>query len=66
MRRKRLLLSLTAALLLLLLNPTRAAAQEASECLTCHTTGRKLIQITREIARSRPAPAVSTESVGEG
>ena len=66
MRPRELLFSIITALLLLLLNPTRAVAQEESQCVACHTTGRKLIQITREIARSHPAPAISTESVGEG
>ncbi len=42
------------------------AQQAESQCVACHTNGRSLIKITREIARTRPAPATSVESTGEG
>jgi hypothetical protein len=53
-------------MLMLIIAPLKVVAEEPSECINCHTTGRMLVQITREIAKSRPAPQVSTESVGEG
>ncbi len=58
--------SFVLGLFLLILRPMAAIAEDTSECVACHTTGRKLVQITREIAKSQPAPLVSTESVGEG
>jgi len=40
--------------------------REASECITCHTSARMLIEATREIGRSRPAATGRVESIGEG
>jgi len=36
----------------------------ASQCVVCHTSPRKLIQITREIAKNRPP--VESKSKGPG
>ena len=41
-----------------------AAAQEESSCLTCHTSVRDLVKITRELDAKKPAK--STEISGEG
>ena len=40
-------------------------ASEESQCFRCHTSAKKLIEITREIAKIRPA-VKSVESEGEG
>ncbi len=37
-----------------------------SECTICHTSARKLIEATREIARGRPPTPNKAESIGEG
>jgi hypothetical protein len=38
-----------------------------NHCFTCHTNARKLIKITREIAKENKAePGVSVETKGEG
>ena len=38
-----------------------------SQCVACHTSGRALIKITREIAKDPTRqPIVSLETVGEG
>lgn len=43
------------------------AAQQENYCFTCHTNPRKLIEITREIARTNPKkPGTSSETKGEG
>jgi hypothetical protein len=45
--------------------PAVASAAERSQCVICHTSGARLIQITRQLAAERPA-AASAESEGEG
>ena len=46
--------------------PVSAAAGE-NHCFTCHTNPRKLIQITREIAKANKGkPAKSSKTEGEG
>lgn len=40
--------------------------REPSECITCHTSARMLIEATREIAKSKPAATGRVESIGEG
>ncbi|RLB80639.1 MAG: hypothetical protein DRH17_11420 [Deltaproteobacteria bacterium] len=60
---------LTLAVFLLVLPARHAAwsAQEENHCFTCHTNARKLIQITREIAKARgDKPGASAETEGEG
>jgi len=43
------------------------SAEEENHCFTCHTSARKLIKITREIAKANEGkPGASTESEGEG
>jgi len=41
--------------------------KEENHCFTCHTNARKLIQITREIAKTnKNTPGASSETKGEG
>ena len=46
-------------------NPFISQAYEDSQCLKCHTNAKKLIEITREIAETRPA-IKSAEIEGKG
>ena len=39
-------------------------AAYASQCIECHTSPRQLIQITREIAKSRPIKQVKSKGLG--
>jgi hypothetical protein len=44
-----------------------SAAASENHCFTCHTNPRKLIQITREIAKvNKGEPATSSKTEGEG
>ncbi|MBW1706022.1 MAG: hypothetical protein JRJ86_12780 [Deltaproteobacteria bacterium] len=55
------------AVSLLFGSPTARSVEKENYCFTCHTSARKLIQITREIARAdkgKPGASVATE--GEG
>jgi hypothetical protein len=45
--------------------PHTAQSQEESTCISCHTSVKKLVKITREIAAKSP-PEKSVESKGEG
>ena len=45
---------------------TSWADADDNQCIDCHTSPRKLITITREIAKTAEKPAVSVETVGEG
>jgi hypothetical protein len=45
--------------------PHSAQSQEESTCISCHTSVKELVKITREIAAKAP-PEKSTESAGEG
>jgi len=40
-------------------------AYEDTQCFKCHTSAKQLIEITREIAKTRPA-VKSAETEGEG
>jgi len=40
-------------------------AYEGTQCFKCHTSAKQLIEITREIAKTRPA-LKSSETEGEG
>lgn len=42
-----------------------ARSQEKSRCISCHTSVKELVKITREIAAKAP-PQKSTETKGEG
>jgi nitrate/TMAO reductase-like tetraheme cytochrome c subunit len=42
-----------------------ARSQDESTCISCHTSAKELVKITREIAAKAP-PQKSTESRGEG
>lgn len=54
-----------ASLVLVLGDSPLVRAYEDTQCFVCHTSAKKLIEITREIAKMRPA-AKSAESEGEG
>ena len=45
--------------------PHPAQSQEESTCISCHTSVKELVNITREIAAKSP-PQKSAESKGEG
>jgi len=45
--------------------PFTSQAYEDTQCFQCHTSAKKLIEITREIAETRPAQQ-SSETEGEG
>jgi nitrate/TMAO reductase-like tetraheme cytochrome c subunit len=46
-------------------SPHPAQSQEESSCISCHTSVKELVKITREIAAKSP-PGKSAESEGEG
>lgn len=46
-------------------NISSVQSQEESTCISCHTSVKELVKITREIAAKAP-PEKSTESEGEG
>lgn len=47
--------------------PPILSAQQENHCFSCHTNPRKLIQITREIARAnQDKPGASIQTEGEG
>ena len=47
--------------------PTVHSEENENHCFTCHTNPRKLIEITREIARaSKDKPGASIATEGEG
>jgi hypothetical protein len=52
-------------LLLLWGIPHPAQSQEESTCISCHTSVKELVKITREIAAKSP-PVESAETEGEG
>lgn len=45
--------------------PFTSQANEDTQCFECHTSAKKLIDATREIAKSRPE-VKSSETEGEG
>ena len=48
-------------------SPAAESAGKENHCFTCHTNARKLIKITREIAKANEGkPGTSSESKGEG
>ena len=48
-------------------NPEAQSAEKENYCFTCHTNARKLIKITREIAKAdKDKPGGSAETEGEG
>jgi hypothetical protein len=49
------------------INSTTTSAAQENHCFTCHTSARRLIKITREIAWiNKDQPGASTETSGEG
>ena len=62
-----LLLSSGLFLMLFQDNWVARGSQKENHCFTCHTSARKLIKITREIARAQEAePVAAVKSEGEG
>ncbi|MBE9569885.1 MAG: hypothetical protein IMF11_04625 [Proteobacteria bacterium] len=62
-----LLLALGVSFILFQDNWVARSAEKENYCFTCHTNARKLIQITREIAKAKKGkPSASVESEGEG
>ena len=54
-------------LLFLAQTPAVRSAEQENHCFSCHTNPRKLIEITREIARAnQDKPGASIETEGEG
>jgi hypothetical protein len=48
-------------------DPAVRSQEKENHCFTCHTNPRKLIEITREIARaSKDKPGASIATEGEG
>ncbi|MBN2039448.1 MAG: hypothetical protein JW864_05370 [Spirochaetes bacterium] len=45
--------------------PLKGNSDNKDQCVECHTSAKKLIQITREIAKTKP-PAKSAEQEGVG
>lgn len=60
-----LVLILVFSLFLIPTSPFTSQAYEDTQCFQCHTSGKQLIEITREIAKTRPA-LKSSETEGEG
>jgi len=60
-------LALAISLFLFYGNQKAQSAEEENQCFTCHTNARKLIKITREIAKTdKGRPGTSAETKGEG
>jgi hypothetical protein len=49
----------------MLFAPVNVFTQDENQCLNCHTNAKRLIEITREIAKSNPV-VKETEQKGEG
>ncbi|MCK5044924.1 hypothetical protein KAR26_04340 [Candidatus Parcubacteria bacterium] len=48
-------------------SPVARSTEKENHCFTCHTNARKLIKITREIAKAnKDKPGGSAETEGEG
>ena len=60
-------LALTISLILFYGGQMARSADGENHCFTCHTNARKLIKITREIAKAnKDKPGGSAETEGEG
>jgi len=60
-----IVLILVFSLFLIPISPLTSQAYEDTQCFQCHTSAKQLIEITREIAKTRPA-LKSSETEGEG
>ena len=60
-----IVLILVFSLFLIPASPFTSQAYEDTQCFQCHTSAKQLIEITREIAKTRPA-LKSSETEGEG
>ncbi len=61
----RIALILVFSLFLIPAQSPKSQAYEDTQCFQCHTSAKQLIEITREIAKTRPA-VTSSETEGEG
>ena len=52
-------------ILCIIINPFDSNAQNESQCVECHTSAKKVIEITREIAKTKPTEKAA-EQEGEG
>jgi len=54
--------------LFILFSPTRifSETQDKNQCIACHTSARKLVEITRIIRQTTPKPQKSSLTKGEG
>lgn len=52
--------------LFLFSHPIKANSQSKNQCIACHTSAKKLIQITRIIKQTTPQPEKSVLTKGEG
>jgi hypothetical protein len=59
------ILAVVFSLFLIPASPFPVQAYEDTQCFQCHTSAKKLIDITREIAKTKP-PQQSSETEGEG
>lgn len=62
----KLLLTFIAIFTFVLWNSPAVISAEESSCVSCHTSMKKLLEITRAIEASKPKVEKSTESKGEG
>jgi hypothetical protein len=60
-----IILAIVFSLFLIPMFPSAGQAYEDTQCFQCHTSAKKLIEITREIAKTKPAQQ-SSETEGEG
>lgn len=62
-----MIMALAVFLLLFCGGRTALPREQANHCLACHTNARKLIEITREIAKAgKDEPEASAETAGHG
>jgi len=62
----KLLLMLVAVFAVAFIYTGESVNAEESGCVSCHTSMRELIKVTREIAATKPQPEEEVESEGEG
>ncbi|MBA7568748.1 hypothetical protein ES708_10482 [subsurface metagenome] len=62
----KLLVMFVAVFIFALSNTATLVSAEESSCVSCHTSMKKLLEITRAIEASKPKVEKPTESKGEG
>ena len=63
---KLLVMLFVAVFIFALSNTAALVSAEESSCVSCHTSMKKLLEITRAIEASKPKVEKPTESKGEG